>query len=86
MEGRLEKEIRPLPVEPKILGAKAVPKAQKIGLHPVRMGSPVVRKIQMAPLVAETEIQAKPHNPAETKEMPKDPKARVKETRLRPPL
>ena len=81
-EGRLEREIRPPLVEPKILGAQAVPKAQEIGLHPVPGGSPVVRKIQMAPPVAEIEIQAKFPNPAETKEMPKDPRARVKETRL----
>ena len=78
-EGRLEREIRPPPVGPEILGAKAVPKAQEIGLHLVPVGSPVVRKIQMAPPVAEIEIQAKPPDPAETKEMPKDPRARVKE-------
>ena len=58
MEGRLKKAIRPPPVEPKILGAQAVPKAQEVGLHPVPVGSSVVRKIQMAPPVAEIEIQA----------------------------
>ena len=86
MEGRLKKGIRPLPVEPKILGAQAVPKAQKIGLHLVQVGSLVVRKIQTAPPVAEIEIQAKLPNPAETKEMPKDPRARIKETCLGPLL
>ena len=86
MEGRLQKEIRPPPAEPEILGAQAVPKAQEIGLHPVPVRSLLVRKIQMAPRVAEIEIQAKPPNPAETKEMPKDPRARVKETRLGPLL
>ena len=86
MHLQLEKEIRPPPVEPKILGAQAVPKAQEIGLHPVPVDSPVVRKIQMAPPVAEIEIQAKPPNWAETKKMLKDPRARVKETRLGPLL
>ena len=86
MEGRLQKGIRPPPVEPQILKAQAVPKALQTGLHPVPVGSPVVRKIQMAPLVAEMEIQAKPPNAAETKEMPKDPRARVKEIRLEPLL
>ena len=41
----------------------------------------MARKIQMAPPVAEIEIQAKPPNPVETKEMPRDPRARVRETR-----
>ena len=40
----------------------------------------------MAPPVAEIEIQAKPPDPAETREMRKDPRARVKETRLGPLL
>ena len=50
------------------------------------MGSPAVEKIQMAPPVAEIKIQAKPSTPAETKEMRKEPRARVKETRLGPLL
>ena len=75
----LEKGIRPFPVEPKILGRNAVAQAQEIGLHPALVGSPMVKKIQMAPPVAEIEIQAKPPNPAETKEMPKGPRARAKE-------
>ena len=70
----------------KILAAQAVPNAQEIGLHQVPVGSLVDRKIQMAPSVAEIEIQVKPPNPAETKEMPKDPRARVEETHLGPPL
>ena len=82
MEGRLEREIQPPPVEPKTLGAQAVPKAQEIGLHPVPVGSPVLREIEMAPPLAEIEIQAKPPNPLETK----DPTARVTETRLGPLL
>ena len=85
-EGRLEREIQPPPVETKILAAQAVRKAQKFGLHPVPVGSPAVRKIRMALPVAEMEIQAKTPNPAETKEMPKDPRTRVKETRLGPLL
>ena len=55
-----------------------------MGLHLVPVGSPVVRKIQMGPPVVGIEIQAKPPHPAETKEMPKDPRARVKETRREP--
>ena len=86
MEGGLEKDIKPPPLEPKILGAQAVPKAQKIGRHPGLVGSPVVNKIPMAPLVAEIETQAKPPDPAERKEIPKDPRAWVRETRLRPLL
>ena len=62
--------IRPSPVEPKILRPKVVPIAQKIGLLPAPVGSPVVREKQMAPKVAEIEIQAKPCNPADTKEIP----------------
>ena len=73
-------------MEPKILGAQAVPKAHEIGLHPVPVGSLVVRKVQMAPAAEEIEIQAKPPIPAETKEMPKHPRARVKGTRLGPAL
>ena len=65
-------------------GPKRVPRHRKIGLHPDPVGSPVVRKIQMGPPVAEIENQAKPPNSAETKEMPKDSRARVKETRLGP--
>ena len=86
MEGRLAREVQPPQVEPKILGAQAVPKAQEIGLHPVPVGSPAARKIQMAPPVAEIEIQAKLPNPGEPKEMPKDPRVRVRETRLGPLL
>ena len=86
MEGMLEKGIRPLPVETKILRAQAVPTAQEIELHPVPSGSLVVRKIQMAHLVAKIKIQAKPPSAAETKEMPKDPRVRIKETGLGPPL
>ena len=62
MEGRLAREIQPPPVEPKVLGAQAVPKAPEIGLSLVQVGSPAVRKFQMAPPVAEIEIQAKPLN------------------------
>ena len=40
----------------------------------------------MAVPVAETEIQVKPPNPAETKKMHKDPGARISETRLGPLL
>ena len=83
-EGRLEKGIRPDPAEPKFLGAQAVPKAHEIGLHPAPVGTPVVRKIPMAPPVAEIEIQAKSPNLAETREMPRDPTARVKQTPVGP--
>ena len=86
MEGRLEKGMTTPHVVPKILGGQAVPKAQEIGLHLVPVGSLVVRKIQTAPPVAEIEFQAKPPNPAEMREIPKDPRARVKETRLEPLL
>ena len=84
MEGRLARGIQPPPVQPKILGAHAVPKAQEIGLHPVPVGSPVVRKIQIGPRVAEIEIQAKPPNPAETKENTQGSQAKVKEPCLGP--
>ena len=85
-EGRLEKGIRLPSVEPKILGAQADFKAQEIGLHPVPVGSRIIRKVQITPPVEGMVIQAKPPDPAETKEMPKDPRARVKETRLGPLL
>ena len=78
--------MQPPPVETKILGDRAGSKAQEIGLHPVPVGSPAVRKIPIAPPVAEIEIQAKLSSPAETKKMPKDLRARVKETRLGPIL
>ena len=39
MEERLERERRPPLVEKESLRAQAVPKAQEIGLHPVRVGS-----------------------------------------------
>ena len=72
-EGRLEKGIRPPPVEPKILGAQAVPKQQEIGLDPVLAVSPVHRKIQMAPLVAEIEIEAKPPIRRKQRKFPRNP-------------
>ena len=61
--GRLEKGIRPPPVETKILEALADPKAQEIGLHPAPVGSRTARKIPIATPEAEIEIQAKPLNP-----------------------
>ena len=48
------------------------------------MVSPAVREIQIAPPVAEIKTQAKPPIPAETRKMPNDPRARVKETRSGP--
>ena len=47
-------------MKPKILGAQAVTEAQEISLHPVPVGSPMVRKIQLAPPMAEIQLQAKP--------------------------
>ena len=53
----------------KILEALAGPKAQEIGLHPAPVGSRTARKIPIAMPEAEIEIQAKPLNPVQTKEM-----------------
>ena len=68
MGGRLEREIHPHLVESNILRAQAVPKAQEIGLHPVSGGQPGGQKLQLAPPVAEIEIQANPPSPAEARE------------------
>ena len=85
MVERGEKGIRPPPVETKILEVLAGPKAQEIGLHPAPVGSRPARKIPMATLEAEIEIQAKPLNPVQTKEMLKDSRVKVREI-LREPL
>ena len=53
----------------KILEALAGPKAQEIGLHPAPVGSRTARKIPIATPEAEIEIQAKPLNPVQTREM-----------------
>ena len=56
-------------METKILEALAGPKAQEIGLHPAPVGSRTARKIPIATPEAEIEIQAKPLNPVQTREM-----------------
>ena len=85
MVQRGERVIRPPPVETKILEALAGPKAKGIGLHPAPVGSRTVRQVQMATPEAEIEIQAKPLNPVQTKEMLQDHRVRVREI-LQEPL
>ena len=85
MVPRGERVIRPPPVETKTLEALADPKAKEIGLHPVPVGSLTVRQVLMATPEAEIEIQAKPLNPVQTKEMLQDHRVRVKEI-LQEPL
>ena len=55
MEGRLQKALKPPPLETKIPGAQAAPMAQQIRLHLAPLGSRLAAKIQMAHLVAKTE-------------------------------
>ena len=78
MVGRLEKGIRPPPVETKILEALAGPKAQEIGLHPAPVGSRTARKIPIATPEAEIEIQAKTLNPVQTREILREPLSLVR--------
>ena len=76
---RGERVIRPPPVEIKILEALAGPKAKEIGLHPASVGSQTARQVPMATPEAEIEIQAKPLNPVQTKEMLQDHRVKVRE-------
>ena len=85
MVGRLEKGIRPPPVETKIPEALAGPKAQEIGLHPAPVGSRTARKIPIATPEAEIEIQAKSLNPVQTREMLQDSRVKVREILREPP-
>ena len=85
MVQRGERVIRPPPVETKILEALAGPKAKEIGLHPVPVGSLMARQVPMATPEAEIEIQAKPLNPVQTKEMLQDHRVKVREI-LQEPL
>ena len=82
---RGERVIRPPPVETKIPEALAGSNAKEIGLHPVLVGSLTVRQVLMATQEAEIEIQAKPLNPVQTKEMLQDHRVRVREI-LQEPL
>ena len=84
MVERGERVIRPPPVETKILEVLAGPKAKEIGLHPAPVGSRTVRQTPMATLEAEIEIQAKPLNPVQTKEMLQDHRVKVREILLGP--
>ena len=70
MERRLKKGIKPPLLEPRILEARAVPKAKEIGLHPVTLGSPVFKKIQMAPPAVEVEIEPKLSIPRKQRKCP----------------
>ena len=85
MVQRGERVIRPPPVETKILEALAGPKAKEIGLHPAPVGSRTVRQVPMATPEVEIEIQAKPLNPVQTKEMLQDHRVKVREI-LQEPL
>ena len=85
MVQRGERVIRPPPVETKILEALAGPKAKEIGLHPAPVGSQTARQVPMATPEAEIEIQAKPLNPVQTKEMLQDHRVKVREI-LQEPL
>ena len=85
MVPRGERVIRPPPVETKILEALADPKAREIGLHPAPVGSQTARQVPMATPEAEIEIQAKPLNPVQTKEMLQDHRVKVSEN-LQEPL
>ena len=85
MVPRGERVIRLPPVGTKIPEALAGPKAKEIGLHPVPVGSQTVRQVLMATPEAEIEIQAKPLNPVQTKEMLQDHRVKVREI-LREPL
>ena len=85
MVQRGERVIRPPPVGTKILEALAGPKAKEIGLHPASVGSQMARQVLMATPEAEIEIQAKPLNPVQTKEMLQDHRVRVREI-LQEPL
>ena len=85
MVQRGERVIRPPRVETKILEALAGPKAKEIGLHPAPVGSQTARQVQMATPEAEIEIQAKPLNPVQTKEMLQDKRVKVREI-LQEPL
>ena len=82
---RGERVIRPPPVETKILEALAGPKAKEIGLHPAPVGSRTARQVLTATPEAEIEIQAKPLNPVQTKEMLQDHRVKAREI-LREPL
>ena len=82
MEGRLEKGIRPHPVEPKNPGSLAVPDTQEIRLYQVLVGIPLIRKNTNVTPGGENSNPGQTRNLAETKEMPKDSRARVRETSL----
>ena len=79
MVERGEKVIRPPPVETKIPESLAGPKAKEIGLHPAPVGSQTARQVPMATPEAEIEIQVKPLNPVQTKEMLQDHRVKVRE-------
>ena len=79
MVQRGERVIRPPPVETKILEALAGPKAKEIGLHPAPVGSQTARQVPMATPEAEIEIQARPLNPVQTKEMLQDHRVKARE-------
>ena len=85
MVQRGERVIRPPPVETKIPEALAGPKAKEIGLHPAPVDSRMARQVPMATPEAEIEIQAKPLNPVQTKEMLQDHRVRVREIFQEPP-
>ena len=85
MVQRGERVIRPPPVGTKILEALAGPKAKGIGLHPAPVDSQMARQVPMATPEAEIEIQAKPLNPVQTKEMLQDHRVKVREI-LQEPL
>ena len=79
MVPRGERVIRPPPVETKLPEALADPKAKGIGRHPASVDSQTARQAQMSTPEAEIEIQAKPLNPVQTKEMLQDHRVRVRE-------
>ena len=85
MVPRGERVIRLPPVETKILEALAGPKAKEIGLHPAPEDSRTARQVPMATPEAEIEIQAKPLNLVQTKEMLQDHRVKVREI-LQEPL
>ena len=75
---RGERVIRPPPVETKLPEALAGSKAKGIELHPAPVGSKTARQVQMSTPEAEIEIQAKPLNPVQIKEMLQDHRVRVR--------
>ena len=85
MVPRGERVIRLPPVGTKIPEALAGSKAKEIGLHPVPVGSRMARQVPMSTPEAEIEIQAKPLNPVQIKEMLQDHRVRVREILREPP-